>query len=263
MLAAGLGNRELAPQVGLNAPVKPVRGQILVSERVQPFLRHPTAHVRQTGEGVVQIGDSKEEVGFDDGTTLGELARIARRATRCFPLLANVNVVRTWGALRVMTPDGFPIYQASSDCPGRLRRHLPQRHHAGRQHAGPLVDWMRGGAEPAEIHGFKAERFHVQARLNFPPPSGRAASHQRRGPARAGARGRDAGHRAARARAWCRCATRRCPAQPRAPLCLMGVCFDCLVEVDGRQNVQSCMVEVRDGMQVRLPHGARRPGDAS
>lgn len=45
---------------------------------------------------------------------------------------------------------------------------------------------------------------------------------------------------------------------PRAPLCLMGVCFDCLVEVDGAQNVQSCMVEVREGMQVRLPQGARR-----
>jgi D-hydroxyproline dehydrogenase subunit gamma len=40
---------------------------------------------------------------------------------------------------------------------------------------------------------------------------------------------------------------------PRAPLCLMGVCFDCLVDVDGSQNVQSCLVEVRDGMQVRLP----------
>ncbi len=50
---------------------------------------------------------------------------------------------------------------------------------------------------------------------------------------------------------------------PRAPLCLMGVCFDCLVEVDGVQNVQSCMVEVRDGMQVRLPEGARRPGERS
>lgn len=49
---------------------------------------------------------------------------------------------------------------------------------------------------------------------------------------------------------------------PRAPLCLMGVCFDCLVEVDGVQNVQSCMVEVRDGMQVRLPAGARRAGEA-
>ena len=45
--------------------------------------------------------------------------------------------------------------------------------------------------------------------------------------------------------------------EPRAPLCLMCVCFDCLVEVDGRQNVQSCMLEERTGMQVRLPAGAR------
>ena len=45
---------------------------------------------------------------------------------------------------------------------------------------------------------------------------------------------------------------------PRAPLCLMGVCFDCLVEVDGQQNVQSCMVEVKEGMQVHLQNGARR-----
>ena len=44
---------------------------------------------------------------------------------------------------------------------------------------------------------------------------------------------------------------------PRAPLCLMGVCFECLLEVDGRANVQGCMVEVRDGMQVRRQEGAR------
>jgi predicted molibdopterin-dependent oxidoreductase YjgC len=44
---------------------------------------------------------------------------------------------------------------------------------------------------------------------------------------------------------------------PRAPLCLMGVCFECLVQVDNQPNVQACMVVVRDGMQVRLQHGAR------
>ncbi|MBB3212449.1 putative molibdopterin-dependent oxidoreductase YjgC [Herbaspirillum sp. Sphag1AN] len=49
--------------------------------------------------------------------------------------------------------------------------------------------------------------------------------------------------------------------QPRAPLCLMGVCFDCLVEVDGVQNTQSCMIEVHAGMTVRLQDGARRVGD--
>jgi predicted molibdopterin-dependent oxidoreductase YjgC len=44
---------------------------------------------------------------------------------------------------------------------------------------------------------------------------------------------------------------------PRAPLCLMGVCFDCLVQVDGRANVQACMVQVSAGMKVVLQHGAR------
>lgn len=51
--------------------------------------------------------------------------------------------------------------------------------------------------------------------------------------------------------------------EPRAPLCLMGACFECLVEVNGTQNVQSCMVEVQAGMQVHLPQGARRAEDES
>ncbi|MFB9868513.1 (2Fe-2S)-binding protein [Vreelandella sulfidaeris] len=45
---------------------------------------------------------------------------------------------------------------------------------------------------------------------------------------------------------------------PRAPYCMMGVCFECLVEVDGNPNVQACQVEVRDGMQVHMQQGARR-----
>lgn len=45
--------------------------------------------------------------------------------------------------------------------------------------------------------------------------------------------------------------------KPRLPYCLMGVCFDCLVEVDGTPNCQACMVEVKDGMQVRRQELAR------
>lgn len=161
VLAAGLGNRELAPWVGLRAPVKPYRGQILVSERVQPFLRHPSLHVRQTGEGVVQIGDSKENVGFDDGTTLEQLSRIAQRAIRCFPLLSDVNIVRTWGALRVLSPDGFPIYQASAQCDGAFVVTCHSGITLASAHSGVLVDWLRGGSEPADIAGFKEERFNV------------------------------------------------------------------------------------------------------
>jgi NADPH-dependent 2,4-dienoyl-CoA reductase/sulfur reductase-like enzyme len=37
---------------------------------------------------------------------------------------------------------------------------------------------------------------------------------------------------------------------PRAPYCMMGVCFDCLVTIDGTGNRQGCVTQVRDGMQV-------------
>jgi predicted molibdopterin-dependent oxidoreductase YjgC len=45
---------------------------------------------------------------------------------------------------------------------------------------------------------------------------------------------------------------------PRAPACMMGVCFECLVEVDGMPNVQACMIAVRPGMRIRTQHAARR-----
>jgi predicted molibdopterin-dependent oxidoreductase YjgC len=44
---------------------------------------------------------------------------------------------------------------------------------------------------------------------------------------------------------------------PRAPYCMMGVCFDCLVEIDGVGNRQACLTPVAEGMQVRRQHGAR------
>jgi predicted molibdopterin-dependent oxidoreductase YjgC len=37
---------------------------------------------------------------------------------------------------------------------------------------------------------------------------------------------------------------------------MMGVCFDCLVEIDGVANRQACMIEVRDGMRVKRQLGA-------
>jgi len=44
---------------------------------------------------------------------------------------------------------------------------------------------------------------------------------------------------------------------PRAPYCMMGACFECLAEVDGVQNQQTCLLKARDGMVVRRQHGAR------
>ncbi len=44
---------------------------------------------------------------------------------------------------------------------------------------------------------------------------------------------------------------------PRTPYCMMGVCFDCLVEIDGVGNRQACLTPASDGMQVRRQPGAR------
>lgn len=45
--------------------------------------------------------------------------------------------------------------------------------------------------------------------------------------------------------------------RPRGPYCMMGVCFDCLVVIDGRPNQQACMTTVREGMRVERQQGAR------
>ena len=47
---------------------------------------------------------------------------------------------------------------------------------------------------------------------------------------------------------------------PRGPYCMMGACFECLAEVDGRANVQTCMTPVHDGMRVQRQCGARTIG---
>jgi len=43
---------------------------------------------------------------------------------------------------------------------------------------------------------------------------------------------------------------------PRAPYCMMGVCFECLVEVDGKPSRQACLTTVRDGMLIKRQLGA-------
>jgi D-hydroxyproline dehydrogenase subunit gamma len=56
------------------------------------------------------------------------------------------------------------------------------------------------------------------------------------------------------------CSTRETPVSgaPRAPYCMIGVCYECLAEIDGIPNQQSCMIEARTGMRVRRQARARQ-----
>lgn len=44
----------------------------------------------------------------------------------------------------------------------------------------------------------------------------------------------------------------------RAPHCMIGNCFECLVEIDGQPDCQACLTTVAEGMQVRRQ--VKRPG---
>jgi predicted molibdopterin-dependent oxidoreductase YjgC len=56
------------------------------------------------------------------------------------------------------------------------------------------------------------------------------------------------------------CRTTPVSGAARAPYCMMGVCFDCLVVVDGVGNRQGCMVRVQDGMRIEIQRGKRELG---
>ncbi|MBN9079572.1 MAG: hypothetical protein BGN87_11675 [Rhizobiales bacterium 65-79] len=164
VLAAGLGNGKLAPQLGMTAPVRPVRGQIMVTEKVRKFLDFGTNFIRQTVEGGCVFGESSEEAGFDEGTTLSVLRETARRAVTAFPLLRDARVVRAWGALRIMTPDGVPVYQQA---PGAGNVFLITVHSGvtlAPFHAGEMAVALRQNRlDPDRYLPFSPERFNVQA----------------------------------------------------------------------------------------------------
>ncbi|AEA69288.1 MULTISPECIES: NAD(P)/FAD-dependent oxidoreductase [Pseudomonas] len=165
VLAAGLGNRTLGARVGLDVPVQPNRGQILVTERLEPFLQYPTTYVRQTDEGTLQLGDSHESTGFDDGTGSQVMAAIARRAVQCFPRLGQVRLVRAWGALRVMSADGFPIYEMPQGCPGLSIVSCHSGVTLAAAHALRLAPWIAGEFDDPAVKPFGLHRFNLQTEV--------------------------------------------------------------------------------------------------
>jgi hydrogen cyanide synthase HcnC len=159
VIAAGLGSRTLAPMVGLDMPVNPLRGQILVTERLRPLLDYPTHVMRQTQEGSVMLGDSQEDVGFDTATSTRVIGEIAARNVRVLPALADANIVRIWGALRVMSPDGLPIYDQSIRYPGAFAATCHSGVTLAGAHAMALAPAILAGTLPQHLAAFSATRF--------------------------------------------------------------------------------------------------------
>ena len=163
VLAGGLRNGDLGRMVGIDLPMAPQRGQILVLERTRRLLDTPMVTLRQNDEGSWLVGDSQEDAGYaDQVTTLPVLATLADRAVRTLPALRDVRTVRAWSALRVRAKDGFPVYEQSATHPGAFIVTCHSGVTLAATHAMHLAPMIAAGALPPEMGIFSTRRFHVQ-----------------------------------------------------------------------------------------------------
>lgn len=161
VLSAGLGAAGLGSQLGFLAPVTPLRGQNIITEKMPRFINRPSLYARQVNEGGVQIGFSAENVGSDDSVTVETISSIAAKAIEIYPKIGKVQIVRTWGALRVMSPDGLPIYQESKDFPGAFLVTCHSGVSLAAAHARFLSDWLEANNNAQKFEVFSEDRFAI------------------------------------------------------------------------------------------------------
>ena len=159
VLAAGLGSARLGQALGFQVPIRPQQGQVLITEKLPYFLRFPSATIRQVDEGGVQIGASKAYVGLDDSETIATTARLARHAVDVFPLLEQAKLIRSWAALRIISPDGLPIYQRSPAYSGASFVACHSGITLSAIHARLMADWIVSDPSAPDVRAFAEDRF--------------------------------------------------------------------------------------------------------
>ncbi|MET8826984.1 FAD-binding oxidoreductase [Streptomyces sp. NPDC004610] len=179
--AAGTWGGEVAALAGVPLPVLPRRGFVLVTEPLPPRrIRHKvyaadyvadvasdsaalqtSPVVESTAAGPVLIGASRERVGFDRSLSLPVLRALAAGATRLFPFLDRVRVLRTYLGFRPYLPDHLPAVGADPRVPGLF-------HACGHEGAGiglatgtglVIADLMTGRRPELDTHALRPDRF--------------------------------------------------------------------------------------------------------
>ena len=161
VLAAGVGIPRLAAMLDMHIPVAPERGQLLVTERLGPLLPYPFSGIRQTDEGSFMLGVSNEAVGYDTSVTTDVMQYIAKRAFEAFPCLGDVRIVRSWAALRPLTPDRYPIYHESTTYPGAFVLTSHSGVSLASLYATDIARWIADGTKPEDFEHFSPRRFDV------------------------------------------------------------------------------------------------------
>ena len=180
--AAGTWGGEVAALAGVELPILPRRGFILVTEPLTPVVRHKvyaadyvanvasdnagletSAVIEGTKSGTVLIGASRERVGFDRTLDWQVLGRLAQQAIEVFPFLANVQLLRTYGGFRPYCPDHLPVIGPDPRVPGLL-------HACGHEGAGVglatgtghvIAQSITGAPTSIDLAPFSPARFEV------------------------------------------------------------------------------------------------------
>ncbi|QTL34370.1 MULTISPECIES: NAD(P)/FAD-dependent oxidoreductase [Pseudoalteromonas] len=112
--ASGAWANELYQQAtGRTMPVYPVKGQIVLSERMPKIMNGcistSDCYIAQKDNGEILIGSSTEEKGFDTTNSLDKIQELSQGAMKCLPILKESSIKRCWAGLRPGTPDELPI----------------------------------------------------------------------------------------------------------------------------------------------------------
>jgi glycine/D-amino acid oxidase-like deaminating enzyme len=159
VIAAGLESTRLAAEIGLDVPLRPVKGHVLRLRANGFAMPCPSETLRVAGDGTILAGDSHEERG-DVDLDAPVLAAIAQRTLRIAPSLDTAEIVQAWAACRVMSPDGLPIYAGAGNA-------FVVAAHSGvtlaAAHAFVLAPAILDGALPDRAAAFAPARFAARA----------------------------------------------------------------------------------------------------
>ncbi|WP_287901739.1 FAD-dependent oxidoreductase [Arthrobacter sp.] len=128
---------EIGALAGVNVPVMPRRGFVMVTEPLPPMVHHKvyaaeyidnvgssdaglqaSPVVEGTPGGTILIGSTRERVGFDRTVSTEALRRLAQNATGLFPFLAGVRAIRHYHGFRPYCPDHLPVIGHDDRAPG-------------------------------------------------------------------------------------------------------------------------------------------------
>lgn len=151
VLAMGPWTSEASAWIGLRIPVSPLKGQIL-RLRLPPapaetrFSDTDGNYMARKSDGLVYVGTTEEQVGFDETPTATARRQILRQAGRFVSAVSRAGVVKQTACLRPLSPDGLPIL---GDAPGLSGAYIATGH--GR--AGLLLAPGSAAALAAHITG--------------------------------------------------------------------------------------------------------------